>query len=142
MSIEKLREDMRESTSQLAALAAPGLAPSVESVVSFLRLTLWPTIEAVVDELSDVDGCVEDLLNDSEDILQPKTAELFAALVVAGREIAAELGKRLTSSASDADAKKLVAGFADLSNAAEAAIQEITIPDDDEDGEDEDEVTT
>lgn len=137
MSIEQLRKDMKESTEALARLATtPGVPPTAESLASFIHLTMWPTMEAVVDELSDVDGCVEDLLNSSEDILQPETAELFAALVVSGRAVAAELSKRLTVSPADAETRKLVEGFLELSKAAEAAISEITVPEDEDDDED------
>jgi hypothetical protein len=135
VSIEQLRKDMKESTAALAQLCStPGKPPTVEGLAGFIHLTMWPTLESVVDELGDVDGCVEDLLNASEDILQPETAQLFAALVVAGRGMAAELSKRLT--AADAETRQLVAGFLELATAAEAAISEITVPEDDDDDDD------
>lgn len=136
-SIERLRKDMKESSEALTRLGAPGFPPpAIEDVVAFLQHTMWPTIEAAVDEVAQIDECVEDLLNASEDILQPETAELFAALVVAGRAVATELTKRLGPG--DAETRKLVSGFLDLATSAEAAIVEITVPED-EDEEDEDE---
>lgn len=135
MSIEQLRKDMKESSEALTRLGAPGFPPpAIEDVVAFLRHTMWPTIEAAVDEVAQIDECVEDLLNASEDILQPETARLFAALVVAGRAMATELTKRLGPG--DAETKKLVSGFLELATSAEAAIVEITVPEDDEEDED------
>lgn len=143
MSIDQLRKDMKESAEALNQLAG-GLGkppPTPTAIVEFLRNTMWPTMEAAVDELGQLDECVEDIYNASEDILQPETAQLFAALVVAGRVMAAELAKRLTNTAADAEAKAIVDGFLEMASAAERAIQEITVPetDDDEDDEDDEE---
>lgn len=135
MSIEQLRSDMAESAKQLALL---GTTTTVAELVAVIQTTLWPTLEAAVEELGEVDSCVEDMLHGQEDILQPDTAQLFAALVVAGRGIAAEL--RLRLKAHEQDVIKLLDGFEELARAAESEIEEITIPEsDDEDDEDDDE---
>lgn len=127
MTMPSLRKDMAESAVKLETL---GAMSSLEEVVAFLKDTLWPTLEALSEETEQIDGCVEDLLNGSEDILQPETAQVFAAMVVSGRVIAGELRKRLRPE--ESALRSTLDEFERMATEATAALEEITIPDDDD----------
>ena len=136
MSIEQLRIDMKESAGELAKMSALTITPDL---IKFLQHTLWPTLEAIVNETAAVDACVEELYEQQDDALQPETAQVFAALIVTGRQIAAELRARL---APGEDAlRKALDGYEEIAKACEETINEITLPDpgDDDDDEDDDE---
>lgn len=138
MSIETLKQDLRENMAQLATLN--GLT-SNEDLIKHLRETLWPTLESIVDELEEVDECVADLVSGAEDILQPETAQVFAAVIASAAVVAAALKVRIDPQA-DAKLMHLVTELeANLKNANEI-MQEIVIDDGsdlDEEGDDGDE---
>lgn len=135
MPIDTLRDDLKANMMALKDLNA---LSSNEDIIKHLKNVLWPYMESMVDQIEDVDGCVEDLLNHAEDILQPETGALFLAVITGAVSLANELKARLTP----ADTK-LAAAIAELeknANEATAVLTEITIPveDDEEDDEDED----
>jgi hypothetical protein len=131
--MEQLKTDLKKNGDNLSRM---GPLTTTGDLVSFLRDTLWPTIEALVDETAEIDGCVEDILHGAEDILQSETAQLFAGLIVGGVALVAELKKRLRP-----DETKLLAAigeFEQLAGVAREALEEITVPEaESADGDDE-----
>jgi predicted RecB family endonuclease len=92
VTVETLQEDLKANVASLKDLTA---LSSVDDIVNHLKNTLWPFQESVLEQLEDLDGCVEDLLNNAEDILQPETGAKFLAVASGGLTLVAELKKRL-----------------------------------------------
>lgn len=139
MSLDTLKEDLKQN---LATLTTMNELSSVGDVVNHLKNTLWPTLESIVDELAEVDDCVADMVNNAEDILQPETAEVFAAVLAASAVVAAAL-KPMLDPDKDADMINLVAELERNIKKANAIMQEIVIDDvdpeyDDDDDDDDD----
>lgn len=135
MSVETLREDLKSNIASLKDLTA--LSP-LDDYAKHLKDTLWPFMESMLEQIEDLDGCVEDLLNHAEDILQPETGALFLTVVTGGLGLVGELKKRL----GPGDDPKILAAIAEFeknANEATAVLTEITIPVQDEDEDEDDE---
>lgn len=136
MSIEEIRSDYAAICGQLADMN-PALT-STSDVVLFLRNNLVPFQENLIAELAEMDETVSDIYHRADDILQPETGGMFAAVIAGGMGFANQLKARLTKSPDD---QKLVAAIKEWEKLAMEAcetLDEITIPDADDD-EDEDE---
>lgn len=133
MSIETLQEDLKANMSAAREMNA---ISSVDDVVKHLKNTLWPFMESMVEQMEDLDGCVEDLLNHAEDILQPETGAQFLATINGGLGLMGELKKRL-GPGDDPNITAAIAEFEKNANEMIGTLTEITIPVDDE-GDDED----
>ncbi len=135
MSIEELKNDLKRSTAELVKL---GDSVTPGQIVAHLRDTLWPFIDAHVEETSEISEVVDGLAENAEDILQYDTAKVIGACVAMGLGLMAELKKRLQPEATANDADKQV--WAAIQTFEYGAIQvnnileEVTIvPDDEED---------
>lgn len=124
MSVEQLKQDLKDN---MGALKEMGAFTTPEELVKHLRNSLWPMLEAFADELEEQDGCIEDLLNGSEDILQPETGGKFLACFASATMLVGELAKRLTPS-DDPKLRASIAEFNALANDCIGTVQEITIP--------------
>lgn len=106
-------------------------------LVKHLKNTLWPFLQTLVEEVTQIDQVVEDIVHEADDILQPETAEVFAALIVACRAMVTEFTPRVDR----AKEPKIFQGLqilAQLCNKAESTLDEVTVPpEDEEDGDDE-----
>jgi hypothetical protein len=134
VSIETLQDDLKAN---MASVRQMNDLTTAGEIVSHLKNTFWPFMESAVDEMVQLDGCVEDLLNHAEDILQPETGALFLGLITGGLGLVGELRRRLTPS----DDPKLLAAIAEFeknANEATEVLTEITIPMQDEDEDEED----
>ncbi len=89
MTIATLQSDMKRCLAELPAAGLP------EAVVLYFQKTVFPLIEAVVDEVNEVDQTVLDLVEQSEDILQPETAGIFLILIQHFQSTIKELVTRL-----------------------------------------------
>lgn len=103
MTLDTLKNDLKQNLADLAALKPEiaGADPSlgVKDVISHLKNTLWPMLEAMVDEMSEMDEVLGDMVTNSEDILQPDTAAIFSAVIAGASTIAAALKVRITREA-------------------------------------------
>lgn len=141
MSIETLKADAKAVGDQLDAMnSALTTAPEL---CDFLKNNLIPLQQSIVAEMAEMDDTVRDVYEGADDILQPETGELLAAVVVGAMGIITQLKAKLDK-ANIADRKALAAikEWEEIAKEAAATIEEITIPDDgdeDEDGEDEEE---
>lgn len=135
MTVETLQEDLKANVASLKDLTA---LSSVDDIVNHLKNTLWPFQESVLEQLEDLDGCVEDLLNNAEDILQPETGAKFLAVASGGLTLVAELKKRLQPG--DEKLSAVIAEFEANANEMVGILNEITIPviDGDEEGDEDD----
>jgi len=132
VSVETLQEDLKAN---LAGLRDLNALSSVDDVVKHLKNSLWPFLESAVEQMEDLDGCIEDLLNNHEDILQPETGELFTTVVTSALILIGELKKRL-GPGDDPRIAASIAEFERNANQMIGTLQEITIPEIDDDDED------
>lgn len=140
MSVETLKADLTANMRDLASLTAMA---SPEEIVNHLKNSLWPFLEALTEELGEVDDCVADMIEGADDILQPETAEVFSAIIAGGIACAAALRARITRE-SDPALSKVVDEFEKNLKDGEAILREIVIDtgeplgDEDDDAEEDD----
>jgi hypothetical protein len=107
------------------------VASTIGDVVAHIQHVLWPYIRSVVEETIDIDEAVHDLVHETEDVLHPETAEVFAALVVGTQGL---INHVLPSVDKDKD-PKIYAGLMKLREIARRAgkvLDEIVMPEVDE----------
>ena len=128
----QLLTDVRDGAKTLTGITTIG------DVVDHLTNTLWPTIEAAAEllvahanETEEMAGSIDELIEEAGDLLTPETAGVFANVFIQGREIAAELEKRLTPADSALRAK--ITAFNILLDAAQSDLAEATADVDEED---------
>lgn len=137
MSIEDLKADLASNMKACRELIARGILLTPSDLAKH-QLDQWAFLENVVNDVEEMDGTLSDLYHNAEDILQPETAALFAAVATGGLGLVGELEKRLTPA--DGKIRAAIAEFKKLAIEATDILREITIPEDDEDDEeDEDE---
>lgn len=132
MSLEELKSDHAAVSAKLRDMN-PALTTAPE-LVAFLRDEFMPLHENMIGELAEIDETVHDIYTGAEDILQPETGQLFAAVVGGAVGIINKLKAKLVSTNLD-DAKllKAIKEWEPLAAEAAETLNEITIPDDDED---------
>lgn len=122
MSIEQLKTDLK---SVIEAIPAMG-----SDLPDYLRNNLLPLFEAVVAELGEQDEAIADLVQGASEVLHTESAGVFAAIIVSGRALAAELRTR---AGNDHRLLALVKEFGELADQGEEILNDIVIPDVDED---------
>lgn len=132
MSIESLRADLVANVSQLANLSA---LSTTEDVVNHLKFTLWPFLENVTTEMAELDEVAAELYNQSEDILQPESAKLFAAAIGGAMML---IGKLEKYAAGDAQLTAAINEWKPVAKKAGELIDEIAIPEEEEEDEEDD----
>lgn len=136
MSVETLKADLKANLAELAQMSE--LTVSAADILKHLKGTLWPMLEAVVDETSEIDDCVADMIAGAEDILQPETAEVFAA-IIAGAKVAAAAVRTNIPKEQNPQLHKIMDELEKNLVAGEEIMKEIVIdPGDDADDDDED----
>lgn len=132
MSIEQLKADW-DMVKQRAAekFKTPALTTSSE-IAQFMTEDFLPWTEAFLDEVAEIDESVGDLVVKQEDVLHEDSAEVFAGLITSGRVlIGTELRARCGN---DRRLLKAIDEWMSLSQDGEAILNDVTIPDpDDED---------
>lgn len=120
MSLDQLRDDLKRNAAEAGKLD--------EATSLYMSATLWPFLEAFLDEVteavSEIDDAVAELVDQQEDYLQPETAGVFAALAQSSMQLAAELKKR---SGGDARLLKLVSNHEQIYETAVALLGDITM---------------
>ena len=148
MSLDTLKNDLKLNLAEVSKLgveigATTETGAKIDILVNHLAGNLWPTLEAIVDELDEVDGVVADIVSGAEDILQPETAAVFAAVIASSTTIAAALKLRINKEA-DAQLYRVVEELEQNLRQATEIMEEIVIDDgegldDDDDDDDQDE---
>jgi hypothetical protein len=145
VSLEDLEADLTTNLAAAAQLLGPLVTAS--DIAKHLNETMWPFVVNVVTELKEVDETVADLYHGAEDILQPETAKVFAAVIaVASGLILGELKRRLDpNKPSEAKLLAAIKEWARLAHEAGETLEEITVVpaeggEDEEDEDDEDDV--
>lgn len=135
--IGELKNDVEVNIQTLTGIADIG------DLTKHLKETLWPTLESIVDRLSDLASVVDtneeallELAEDRGDSLTPETSKDVLGVLVVAAYIAEALGQRITP-ADPPELKKKLADFQrDLARVTEL-VQDATLDADDAD-EDED----
>lgn len=127
MTMESLQGDLKEVQAGIKKL---GSQPTSGEIAMFLRDTLVPFLENHVTESAGQEDMLADILEQADEILHSESAELFGAVITGGLFIAEELKKRI---AGDIKLKKAIEEFEDNARNAASVLEEITIPDEDED---------
>ena len=117
MSLAELRADLARNVREAQGVAEPATRTHLEQ-------TLWPFLEALIDQIEEIDDAVAELVDQQEDYLQPQTAAVFAAVVQAGLELAAELKAR---AGADPGIAQKIADHDQLCQAAIGVLGEITM---------------
>ena len=139
MSLDTLKSDLQANLANIAALQ-PELATPAECIA--LIREVWAFIESHVDETAEIDGCVSDLIEGAEDILQPETAAVFSAMATGGLVVATALKTRLNKAVpEEAELIKVADELIANCKTGGEILKEIVIDDtdaDDDDDEDDD----
>ena len=116
MTIEALKSDL----AQIAAAAPhdPALVPE------FLRNNLLPFLESTMDELAELDDCVENLVEGTEPVLHEEQAAVFAGVIEGAAVLIAELKAR---AGTDRRILTLIAKWQELAKQARQIIDDITM---------------
>lgn len=145
MAIDRLKKDLAELGADVKLNAATVASiQTVEDMKAHLADTLWPTFEAIVDrmketvdEVDDLDAAVIELAADEGDMLSEETGGVFANVLLMSASMATALEARLTPA--DGELKTQLAQYRALLEQAGALLTEITVPEgEDDDEEDED----
>ncbi len=131
MTMETLQADMTDLSARTKGLSS---LSTTGDLVDFLKKNLVPFIASHVDESVEIDGCVNDMLENAEDILQTETAEQFSRVIALGTALSDALSTRSPSPEEAA----VISEFRKEAATALATIAEITVLEVDDD-EDEDE---
>lgn len=130
MSIETLRADLKANLESLKTMALP----TADALKSHLVNNLWPFIDAVVDEVDEIDESVEDMVAGTE-VIHTATGEIFTGLIVSGEVLVTELVQR---AGNDQRILALVREWRELAKQGKDILEEIVIPDPDPEPDDED----
>lgn len=142
MSVKQLKADLAETLASVNAMD-PATTTTAD-LVRHLKLTLYPTLESLAEEIGELDECVIDLIEGVDDVLSTETSAVFAGIITGGAVLIAELEKR---AAGDAAIAKMITEWRALAAEGTSVLQEITIDlsdvddadDEDDEGDDEDE---
>ena len=136
MTMETLESDLKANIAEAKKLSA---LSSISDLVDHLKNILWPTIEAVVEELGEVDDVVGEMVSNAEDILQPETGAVLAAVVSGAAAVATALKLRITREA-EPDLYRVIDELEKNCKEATAILKDVVLeePIDDDEGDDDD----
>lgn len=123
MSIEELQSDIERNLGELDAQAFL----SFDDIKTYLKSTIFPLLASVGSELEEIDNDVADMVQQSEDILQPETAGLFAMLCGNTIQLCGALQKRLKDNKNDAVWAQKIAQTMQLCELVRNTLAEITV---------------
>lgn len=132
MSIEELKQDINATLVKLAESPPT----TIDNVTQFLRMELVPLMQAVVDEIDEIDSAVGDIVHGSEDVLHSESAAVFAGIIASGTVIATELAQR---AGNDKRLQGILKEFHALCKEGTALLAEIVLEDEEEDDGEEEE---
>ena len=154
MPISDLKADVKANLAELVALAKSHhdtvvedqdedqdasvpivQSPGEQAIVAHLQNTLWPFLEAIIDQLEPVEGAIEAVAEELEEVgeaideltegrgtvLMPAEAGVFANMILMTRELIKKLHAGQTPSAD------VLTGLAQLMDVGEKIITQYTI---------------
>src|SRR6185503_1442845 len=88
-----LRKDVARNQAVAEELRQRG-APASE-IVAHLANTVWPFLEALLEPIGDLDEAVDELIQESDDLLQADTAQKISVPLILAADLVKELVARL-----------------------------------------------
>lgn len=125
MSIEQLQADLK----QVITAVPSGPLVTAPEIGSYLKNNLLPLFQSLADELGEVDDSVCDLVNRAVDVLHEDNAQVFAGVIASGKLLVGELRTRIGSDRRLLDAIK---EWETLAKEGVQILEDITIPDDED----------
>lgn len=125
MSIEQLKEDLKAVIGRVPT----GPLTTAAEIGGYLKNDLLPFIESTVGEMEEMDGTIEDLVNQAQDVIHDATAQVFLGIITSGLLLVRELRTRVGSDRRLLDACK---EWEDLARQGSELLEDITIPDDED----------
>jgi hypothetical protein len=126
MSIEQLESDLKA----VANAVPTGPLTSAAELGSYIKNNLVPLIAATVEEVKEMDDTIGDLVTRSADVLHEDTAQVFGGLIFSGLVLLKELEQR---AAGDRAILAQIKEWRALAEQGSAILDDITIPDDEDD---------
>lgn len=126
--IDKLKQDL----AMVAQRCPSGALVATADFSGYLVNDLLPFLGNIVEEIEAQDGVIEDLVRGTSEVLHTDSAEKLAALIVTGTALASELRTR---AGNDRRLLELVKTWQTQAAEATALIEDVTIPDEEEDDE-------
>ena len=136
MSIDSLRSDLAAHRARIGKLAVRGQTPDQLAAVVRVELTenLYPLLEAILDlveadvlaPLADVGAAVDELIDQSEEVLHPGTATAILAALAQG-EAVARLLEAATAGDGAIDSGAAIAQYRALAQEVATHVASITL---------------
>lgn len=123
MSIEDLQSDLERNLTELD----DKLFMSLDDVKAYFKTTIYPLLASVGSELEEIDNDVADMVQQSEDILQPETAGLFAMIIGNTIQLCGALQKRLKDNKNDAVWAQKIAQTMHICELGRNTLEQITV---------------
>lgn len=134
MSIETLKEDAK----RVIAALPTGITVTADQLSAFMRDNLLPLAESLIEEIGEVDGVVDDLVHQTQEVLHDESAEVFAGIITGGEVLVTELRTRCGN---DQRILTLIRAWLELAKRGKQILEDVVVPEeyeDDEDGDGED----
>ena len=130
MSIEQLRDDLKAN---LASVKTVDPTNPI-AVMGHLKNTLWPFLESLVDELTEIDESVAELVDGVDEVLTFESGKVFAGIIAGGLVMTQMLEAQ---AAADPKIRAAINEWKSLAEQGGEILDEITLPEgyDDEDAE-------
>lgn len=135
MSMETLVADLKANIAEAKKLSA---LSSLGEVVSHLNDVLWPTLEAVVEEIVEIDACVEEQTSGMAELIHPESGEVLSAVVAGAVAVSAALKARITKESEPA-LYKVIEELEKNCVDANDILEEIVLEEEEEEEDDDDE---
>lgn len=126
--LDELRKDLAANVKTMVGIT------EVSDLVAHLRHTLWPFLEAVVDEMVDLEEGLLELAEEHGDMLTTETAGIFANVILISVKLADALKDRLR--ADELDLGQQIDAFKVLCDEATTTLADITVTEMDDEEED------
>lgn len=132
MSLDEIREDLKRNMRDVRSVLD-------ENTRNHLANTLWPFLEALIEEVAEIDDAVAELVDQQEDYLQPGTAAVFAAVIQSSLQLLGQLKPLVPND--NTELLQQITAYEQLCGQAVEVLGAVTVTagDDDEEDEDDDE---
>lgn len=126
MGIPELESDIKRN---LTATGTAGLPPEV---AAYMTNFVWPMFESVTEEMSSMAEAIDELIEQTDDILHQDTAATLAEPLAIALTLATALEQRLGQTPQDQFLRSQVKQLRRSVKAAEALFDQITVMDEPE----------
>lgn len=123
MALEDLQSDVKSNRDEAQRL----LSNDPENpLLRHLVNTVWPFQEALLEEMSEQAEALDEVVDQTGDMIQADTAGVFAAVILANQRLCDELDKKLGPS--EIELRGFLVKAREATREAAELLEEITIP--------------